>query len=127
VQAEELVGRWKAGTKYRGFEGAGYVAAPARSSEPISGRIKLSQDSKYTVSVRALKGGAHQDRALVVEINGKRLKTTHEGHGPAAGAYSWEEAGIIKLPVGVVDIKVYPVGKAHPTVDSIMISPVAEK
>lgn len=57
VQAEDLVGHWKAGNKYRGFEGAGYIAAQARSSDPISGRIKLSQNSRYSVSVRALKGG----------------------------------------------------------------------
>ena len=126
VQAEDMVGLWKAGTKYRGFEGAGYVAAPARSSDPISGRIKLSQDSRYTVSVRGLKGGAHQDRALAVEVNGKRLKTTHQGEGPKAGAYSWEEAGTIKLPAGNVEIKVYPVGKAHPTADVIMLTPTED-
>lgn len=62
----------------------------------------------------------------MVEVAGRKLKTTHKGEGPAAGAFSWEEAGIIKLPVGVVDIKVYPVGKAHPTADAIMLSPISE-
>ncbi|MBT3191528.1 MAG: hypothetical protein HN341_03130, partial [Verrucomicrobia bacterium] len=126
VQAEHMVGNWKAGTQYPGFEGACYVAAPAISSEPMTGRVKVSQASMYSISIRALKGGAHQDRALAVEINGKRLKTTHQGEGPSKGAFSWEEAGKVNLAEGKVVVKIYPVGKGHPTADVIMLSPVAK-
>lgn len=76
--------------------------------------------------VRALKRGAHQDRALAVEINGKRMKTTHPGQGPAKGEYTWEEAGSVQLPAGDVDLKIHPVGKRHPTLDAIKFTPITE-
>jgi len=89
-------------------------------------RVTIQNAGRYTVSVRALKGGAHQDRALAVEVAGKRLKTTHVGEGPAAGAYSWEEAGNVTLPAGITEIKLLPVGKRHPCADVILLTPISE-
>ncbi len=52
------------------------------------------------------------------------------GIGTAAAAfdidYVWEEAGTVTLPIGVTEIKVFPVGKRHPTVDVILLTPVTE-
>ena len=128
IEAEWMEGeRWKSGTNYSGFEGSGYLSPPALDEQaPATARIKVDAAMNCKVSVRALKGGAHQERALAVEVNGKRLKTTHEGTGPAAGAYSWEDAGVVSLPVGISEIKVLPIGKTHPTPDVIMLTPVEE-
>jgi len=128
IEAESMWSpAWTIGTKYPGFEGKGYSAArlPGETS-PLVARIKTDAPMAYDLSVRALKGGDHQDRALAVEVNGKRLKTTHRGEGPADGAYSWEDAGVVTLPAGKHEIKVIPVGKAHPTLDVIMLKPVEE-
>jgi hypothetical protein len=89
-------------------------------------RVEMPRAGRFTVAVRALKGGAHQDRALTVEVAGKRLKTTHEGEGPENGAYSWMEAGEVELPAGFVTIKIHPVGKGHPTADAILLTPDAD-
>ena len=116
---------WKTGAaKYSDFEGSGYIA-PEKAGEtsPLIGRFKVDSGMKCKVSVRALKGGAHQDRALAVEVADKRLKTTHQGHGPAAGEFIWEEAGTVTLSSGIVEIKLRPVGKRHPCVDAIMLTP----
>jgi len=129
IEAEWMEGEgWQPGTKYPGFEGSGYMSPPKPGeTAPLLARIKLDAAQKLTVSVRALKGGAHQDRALAVDINGKRLKTTHQGEGPAQGEYTWEEAGVVTLPIGVTQIKVYPLGKRHPTADVIVLAPVREQ
>ena len=128
IEAEWMVGAaWEPGTKYPGFEGTGYAAPPKPGeTSPLTARIEVDAEQTFTVSVRALKGGAHQDRALAVEVGGKRLKTTHEGEGPADGAYSWEDAGTVTLPAGKHKIKVIPIGKAHPTPDVIMLTPADE-
>jgi len=125
IEAEWMIGRgWETGTKYPGFEGTGYTAPPKPGeTSPLTARIKLDAGQTFTVSVRALKGGAHQDRALAVQIEDKRLKTTHQGDGPADGAYSWEEAGTVTLAAGEHEIKVIPVGKTHPTPDVILLTP----
>ncbi len=126
IEAEWMQGPCRIGTeKYDGFEGTGYAAAYQDATEPMTARIKLDAVMECTVSVRALKGGAHQDRALAVEINGKRLKTTHQGEGPAEGKYTWEEAGVVTLSAGVTEIKLLPVGKRHPCADVILLTPVA--
>lgn len=131
IESEQMAGPWRIGTKkYTGFEGTGYASSPyslgVDKPLPMEARVKVKEAGAYTVSMRALKGGAHQDRALAVEVAGKRLKTTHAGEGPKAGAYSWEEAGVVELPTGITDIKLIPVGKAHPTADVILLTPVAE-
>ncbi len=118
---------WTRGTKYPGFEGEGYSSPPSKyETLPLLARIKIDSPMTYTVLVRAMKGGAHQDRALAVEVNGKRLKTTHQGEGAKAGEYSWEEAGVVALPAGITEIKLIPVGMRHPTADVIRLTPVAE-
>lgn len=128
IEAEWMVGAgWEPGTKYPGFEGTGYSAPPKPGeTSPLTARIKLDAEQRFKVSVRALKGGAHQDRALAVAIDGKRLKTTHQGEGTTVGAYSWEDAGVVTLPAGTHEIKVIPVGKTHPTPDVIMLTPLEE-
>lgn len=125
IEAEWMEGeRWKSGTKYSGFEGSGYLSPPAPDEKaPATARIKVDAAMKCMVSVRAMKGGAHQDRALAVEVNGQRLKTTHQGEGPDTGEYSWEEAGSVALPAGITEIKLIPVGKRHPSVDVIILTP----
>ena len=127
IEAEwmDTGGHWNTGTKYAGFEGSGYVSPPGQGeTSPLVARIKVDAPQKFMASVRALKGGAHQDRALALEVNGKRLKTTHEGPGPAAGSYSWEDAGVVELPAGISELKVLPTGKMFPSPDVIMLTPV---
>ncbi len=128
IEAEWMEGeRWKSGTKYAGFEGEGYLSPPAPDEKaPATARIKVDAAMKCMVTVRALKGGAHQDRALAVEVNGQRLKTTHQGEGAKAGEYSWEEAGVVALPAGITEIKLIPVGMRHPAADVILLTPVGE-
>ena len=129
IDAEEMLGPWKVGTaKYGDFEGWGYITpTQAGETKPITARIKNDASMECMVSVRALKGGAHQDRALAIEVNGKRLKTTHQGKGPAKGEYTWEEAGVVELPAGVVEVKLYPIGKKHPCADTILLTPHTDK
>ena len=103
IDAEWMVGPWKTGTaKYPGFEGKGYVV-PVKLNEkkPMHARVKLHADAEYEVSVRSLIGGAHPDRTVVVEINGKKLRPTHASKGDAKGAVNGvldglEESGHIK-------------------------------
>jgi len=47
---------------------------------PLSCR-GIPNAGEYTVWVRALAGGAHQDRALAVEVAGQRLKPSHTAQG----------------------------------------------
>jgi len=128
IDAEWMVGPWKTGTaKYTGFEGKSYVV-PENLNEkrPMHGRVKLHADSEYEVTVRSLIGGAHSDRTVVVEVNGKKLKPTHTGKGDRKGKYVFESAGKLKLPAGPVDVKIYSTAKSLPVVDLIMFSPISE-
>jgi hypothetical protein len=128
IEAEWMRGEgWATGTNYPGFEGTGFAAAAqAGETSPLVARIKLDAERTFTVSVRALKGGAHKDRAIAVEIGGKRLDPIHQGEGPAAGAFTWEDAGVATLPAGAHEIKVIPVGKMHPSPDVILLQPVGD-
>jgi polygalacturonase len=131
IESEDMEGPWKhQSDKYKGFQGSAYSSSPYSLGDstptPLQGLVQVETAGKYTLSVRALKGGSHQDRALAVEVNGKRLNTTHQGNGPAEGEYSWEEAGVVDLPAGNVNLKIHPVGKRHPTADAIKLIPVSE-
>ena len=128
IEAEWMSGPWKRlMSKYSGFQGSGYAASlyahGAAKPEPLSARIKVENPGVYIVSIRALLGGDHQDRALAVEVNGNRLKTTHQGEGPPSGEWTWDDAGTVELTTGVNEIKVYPVGKGHPAADVILLMP----
>jgi len=130
IEAEWMQGPWRIGTdKYTDFEGTGFAASPyalaAFEPVPMATSVQVKDAGNYTVWVRALKGGAHQDRALAVEVAGKRLKPTHKGNGPKEGAFFWEKAGIVKLNAGSVEFKIHPVGKRHSCADAIVLTPDA--
>ena len=130
VEAETMAGPWRIGNdRYAGFLGTGYAAswyaAGAADPTPLTGTLQMPTGGEYTVWVRALLGGAHQDRALAVEVAGRRLEPTHAGKGPSAGAFSWEHAGRVQLSAGAVEIRVHPVGKGHPTADALVLAPDA--
>ena len=127
IEVENMKGPWKTDDyKYKGYRGESYAASPysLAASEPIPmvANIEIEREGDYSVWVRALKGGSHQDRALNVEVAGDRLQPTHVGKGPAGGEFSWEKAGTIKLAAGAIELKVHPVGKRHPTADAIVLT-----
>jgi hypothetical protein len=131
IEAEAMAGPWRIGNdRYPGFSGSGYAAsyyAAARPDpDPLTARVHVPKAGEYTVWVRALVGGSHQDRALAVEVADQRLEPTHTARGPAGGAFSWERAGKIKLPGGAAVIRVHPVGKGHPTADAVLLTPDAD-
>ncbi len=130
VEAEAMTGPWRIGSdRYTGFSGTGYAAsyyaAAAAEPDPMTASVRIPADGEYSVWVRALVGGQHQDRALAVEVASHRFEATHAGEGPPGGAFTWERAGSIRLPAGAVELKVHPVGKRHPTADAILLTPDA--
>jgi len=131
IEAENMEGPWRKGSdRYGDFLGQGYAASwyAAKDGEPlpIKSQVRIPAERQYTVWVRALVGGAHQDRALAVEIAGRRQPSTHAGKGPESGAFVWQKAGAVKLPLGAVDVLLHPVGKRHATADAILLVPSAE-
>ena len=126
-----MAGPWRIGSdRYTGFSGTGYAAsyyaAVRPNPEPMTAKVHIPKAGEYTVWVRALVGGSHQDRALAVEVADQRLKPTHTTRGSAEGAFLWEQAGQTKLPGGVAVIRIHPVGKRHPTADAILLTPDAD-
>ena len=122
---------WRIGNdRYTGFSGTGYAAsyyaAVRPNPEPMTAKVHVPEAGQYTVWVRALVGGSHQDRALALEVAGQRFKPTHTVRGPAEGAFLWERAGEMKLPGGATVIRIHPGGKGHPTADAILLAPDAE-
>jgi hypothetical protein len=131
VEAEAMTGPWRIGSdRYAGFSGTGYAAsyyaAVAAEPDPMTASVRIPVDGEYSVWVRALVGGGHQDRALAVEVASRRFEATHAGEGPTGGAFTWERAGSIRLPAGAVELKVHPVGKRHPVADVVILSPNAD-
>jgi hypothetical protein len=130
IEAEWMKGPWRIGTeKYSDFKGTGYAASFYAQVDPepspMTLEVKASIAGEYTVWTRALIGGAHQDRALAVEVAGQRLKPTHKGQGPKEGAFTWERAGTVRLNAGDIVLKVHPVGRHHPAADAIVLTPDA--
>ncbi len=131
VEAESMAGPWRIGSdRYTGFSGTGYAAsyyaAVQPNPEPMTAKVHVPKAGEYTVWVRALAGGSHQDRALAVEVADRRLEPTHTARGSAKGAFLWERAGEMKLPGGAAMIRIHPVGKGHPTADAILLAPDAD-
>jgi len=131
LEAETMAGPWRKGNdRYTGFSGTGYAAsyyaAVAAEPDPMTASVRIPVDGEYSVWVRALVGGGHQDRALAVEVASRRFEATHAGEGPPGGAFTWERAGSIRLPAGAVELKVHPVGKRHPVADVVILSPNAD-
>jgi hypothetical protein len=126
IEAEWMDGPWRLHSdKYAGFDGDAYAASPyalqAPDPEPMEGRLEIPFAGRFTVYVRALKGGAHQDRALQVEVAGNRLEPTHTGQGPEGGfSWEWQKAGTVDLPAGIVEFRIHPVGRTFPTADAIV-------
>ena len=113
--------------KYKGFQGRAYSASPYSPSVstpvPLQGLVKIEKEGEYAIWVRGL---SHGDRALTAEVAGTRLKTTNTDNGAARGEYTWERAGVVKLAVGMVEVKIHPVGKSFPTVDALVLTPDAD-
>ena len=87
-----MAGDWRVGNdRYAGFEGSGYAAALQDATTPMTARIKLDTSMTCTVSVRALKGGDHQDRALAVEVYAP--STSMPGRGVRRGGDQTGEGG----------------------------------
>jgi hypothetical protein len=139
VEAETMTGPWRTlpddnaskafSKKHEGFLGTGYkvsnYAQASSKPSPIVTRVQIPARGEYTVWVRALVGGAEQDRALAVEIAGKRLAPTHVGTAPEQGAFTWERSSRMELSTGSVELKIHPVGKYHPTADAVVLVPDA--
>ncbi len=130
VEAEAMTGPWRIGSdRYTGFSGTGYAAsyyaAAAAEPDPMTASVRIPADGEYSVWVRSLVGGTHQDRALAVELASRRLEPTHAGEGPPGGAFIWERVGSIRLSAGTVELKLHPVGKQHPTADAVLLTPDA--
>ncbi len=130
VEAEAMSGPWRIGSdRYTGFSGTGYAAsyyaAATAEPDPMTASVRIPADGEYSVWVRALVGGEHQDRALAVQVASRRFEATHAGEGPGDGAFTWERAGSIRLPAGAVELKIHPVGKRHPAADAILLTPDA--
>jgi hypothetical protein len=131
IEAENMDGPWRKGSdRYSDFLGQGYAAswyaAKGREPLPMKCKVRVPAERQYSVWIRALVGGAHQDRALAVEIAGKRQPSTHAKQGPESGAFVWQKAGVVKLPAGAVDVLLYPVGQRHATADTILLVPDLE-
>ena len=126
IEAESMAGPWRKGSdKYMGFLGTGYAASwyAAKQSKPtpMEASVRIGAAGEYAVWVRALIGGTHQDRALAVEIAGKRMAPTHADRGPQGGAFTWAKAGRVKLPAGPAALRIHPVGKHHATADVVLL------
>ena len=121
-----MTGPWRKGSdKYAGYLGTGYAAswyaAKQNAPVPMEATVRIGAAGEYTVWVRALIGGAHQDRALAVEIAAKRLAPTHADKGSKSGAFTWARAGRVKLPAGHAVLRIHPVGKHHATADAVLL------
>ena len=131
IEAESMTGPWRKGNdKYAGYLGTGYAASWYAAKEstpaPMTASVRIAAAGEYTVWIRALVGGSHQDRALAVEIAGKRLAPTHAGKGPKGGAFVWAKAGRVKLPAAPAALRIHPVGKRHATADVLLLVPDAD-
>ena len=131
IEAEVMGEPWRVGNdRYTASSGTGYVAsyyaAVRPNAEPMTTKVHSPKAGKYTVWVRALVGGLHQDRALAVEVADQRLEPTHTARASADGEFLWERAGEVRLPGGASVIRICPVGKRHSTADTILLTPDAD-
>ena len=91
IEAEAMAGPWRIGNdRYPGFSGTGYAAsyyaAVCSAPDPLTAKVHVPKAGEYTVWVRALLGGSHQERALAVELTGPAYDVWKQKH------YDWWHA-----------------------------------
>ncbi len=121
LEVEDFEGPWRRQTNISGYSGTGFCtsnANPNVADSTMKGSVEIAQPGEYTVYVRGYTSD-NSNRAMRVEVHGKKLAVTHQG---TKRRWGWEKAGTVTLPKGSVSVVVHDAADGFETADCVLLT-----